>query len=184
MTVTVDTLDEVASWPLRTEFALREDDDTAVILYTSGTTGTPKGAQLTHANLRANAAISASGLFGVTQNDVIMGCLPLFHAFGQTCALNVAVLAGAGLTLISRFDPVAALNVIERDGMRGYGTVPMTAVGQGLVSYELGRLDGSIGTFLGVHVGLAMKSIYLLGTEQQRERWLPWPGWRRSAPSH
>jgi glutaryl-CoA dehydrogenase len=57
--------------------------------------------------------------------------------------------------------------------MRGYGTVPMTAVGQGLVSYELGRLDGSIGTFVGVHVGLAMKSVYLLGTEQQRERWLP-----------
>lgn len=62
---------------------------------------------------------------------------------------------------------------IVGDGMRGYGTVPMTAVGQGLVSYELGRLDGSIGTFVGVHVGLAMKSIYLLGTEEQRERWLP-----------
>ena len=64
------------------------------------------------------------------------------------------------------------LNIVG-DGMRGYGTVPMTAVGQGLVSYELGRLDGSIGTFLGVHVGLAMKSIYLLGTQAQRERWLP-----------
>ena len=62
---------------------------------------------------------------------------------------------------------------IVGDGMRGYGTVPMTAVGQGLVSYELGRLDGSIGTFLGVHVGLAMKSIYLLGSPEQRERWLP-----------
>lgn len=62
---------------------------------------------------------------------------------------------------------------IVGDTMRGYGTVPMTAVGQGLVSYELGRLDGSIGTFMGVHVGLAMKSIYLLGTEAQRERWLP-----------
>ena len=62
---------------------------------------------------------------------------------------------------------------IVGDGMSGYGTVPMTAVGQGLVSYELGRLDGSIGTFVGVHVGLAMKSIYLLGTPEQRERWLP-----------
>jgi len=62
---------------------------------------------------------------------------------------------------------------IVGDGMHGYGTVPMTAVGQGLVSYELGRLDGSIGTFVGVHVGLAMKSIYLLGSETQRERWLP-----------
>jgi glutaryl-CoA dehydrogenase len=64
------------------------------------------------------------------------------------------------------------LNIVG-DTMRGYGTVPMTAVGQGLVSYELGRLDGSIGTFLGVHVGLAMQSIYMLGSEEQRERWLP-----------
>ncbi|HWG27579.1 acyl-CoA dehydrogenase family protein [Actinospica sp.] len=73
------------------------------------------------------------------------------------------------------FELVAKLRDLDivGDGMRGYGTVPMTAVGQGLVSYELGRLDGSIGTFLGVHVGLAMKSVYLLGTEQQRERWLP-----------
>ncbi len=62
---------------------------------------------------------------------------------------------------------------IVGDTMEGYGTVPMTAVGQGLVSYELARLDGSIGTFLGVHVGLAMQSIYKLGSEQQRSRWLP-----------
>ena len=73
------------------------------------------------------------------------------------------------------FELVEKLRDLEivGDGMSGYGTVPMTAVGQGLVSYELGRLDGSIGTFLGVHVGLAMKSIYLLGSEAQRERWLP-----------
>ncbi|HEY4460047.1 MAG TPA: acyl-CoA dehydrogenase family protein [Pseudonocardiaceae bacterium] len=49
----------------------------------------------------------------------------------------------------------------------------LTAVGQGLISYELGRLDGSIGTFFGVHVGLAMQSIHQLGSEEQRERWLP-----------
>jgi glutaryl-CoA dehydrogenase len=73
------------------------------------------------------------------------------------------------------FELVPKLRDLEivGDGMSGYGTVPMTAVGQGLISYELGRLDGSIGTFLGVHVGLATKSIYLLGSEAQRERWLP-----------
>lgn len=59
------------------------------------------------------------------------------------------------------------------DGMIGYGTTPMSAVGQGLVSYELGRIDGSIATFMGVHVGLAMQSIYVLGSEEQRQRWLP-----------
>jgi glutaryl-CoA dehydrogenase len=62
---------------------------------------------------------------------------------------------------------------IVGDTMQGYGTVPMTAVGQGLISYELGRLDGSIATFFGVHVGLAMQSIYMLGSAEQRERWLP-----------
>ncbi|ADG79636.1 Acyl-CoA dehydrogenase domain protein OS=Tsukamurella paurometabola (strain ATCC 8368 / DSM/ CCUG 35730 / CIP 100753 / JCM 10117 / KCTC 9821 / NBRC 16120/ NCIMB 702349 / NCTC 13040) OX=521096 GN=Tpau_3043 PE=3 SV=1 [Tsukamurella paurometabola] len=62
---------------------------------------------------------------------------------------------------------------IVGDTMQGYGTTPMTAVGQGLVSYELGRIDGSIGTFIGVHVGLAMQSIYILGSEEQRQRWLP-----------
>ncbi|MET9326481.1 acyl-CoA dehydrogenase family protein [Tsukamurella sp. NPDC003166] len=67
---------------------------------------------------------------------------------------------------------LAALNIVG-DTMSGYGTTPMSAVGQGLVSYELGRLDGSIGTFLGVHVGLAMQSIYQLGSEEQKQRWLP-----------
>ncbi|MUL80138.1 acyl-CoA dehydrogenase family protein [Mycolicibacterium sp. CBMA 226] len=62
---------------------------------------------------------------------------------------------------------------IVGDGMRGYGITPMTAIGQGLVSYELGRIDGSIATFFGVHVGLAMESIYILGSEEQRQRWLP-----------
>ncbi len=73
------------------------------------------------------------------------------------------------------FELVPKLRDLEivGDGMSGYGTVQMTAVGQGLVSYELGRLDGSIGTFMGVHVGLAMKSIYLLrNARNERERWL------------
>ena len=57
--------------------------------------------------------------------------------------------------------------------MAGYGTTPMSAVGAGLVMYEVSRVDGSLGTFLGVHVGLAMQSIYLLGSEEQKQRWLP-----------
>ena len=70
--------------------AERASDDTAVILYTSGTTGTPKGAELTHDNLRRNALITASSLIEIGPDDVIMGCLPLFHVFGQTCGLNAA----------------------------------------------------------------------------------------------
>jgi glutaryl-CoA dehydrogenase len=66
----------------------------------------------------------------------------------------------------------AGLNIVG-DTMAGYGTTPMSAVGAGLVMYELSRVDGSIGTFFGVHVGLAMQSIYLLGSEEQKQRWLP-----------
>jgi long-chain acyl-CoA synthetase len=74
----------------------RTADDTAVILYTSGTTGKPKGAQLTHANLVINADVTKR-LFSLTPEDVILGALPLFHAFGQTCGLNAADAAGASV---------------------------------------------------------------------------------------
>ena len=102
----------------------RADDETAVILYTSGTTGRPKGAELTHANLRVNQDVVARTLVEVTSDDVIMGCLPLFHVFGLTCALNVAVEQGATLTLIPRFDPVKALEVIARDQVTVFEGVP------------------------------------------------------------
>jgi long-chain acyl-CoA synthetase len=96
------TLEAIAAWPAGAspEAARRADDDTAVILYTSGTTGTPKGAELTHANMRRNASVTATSLLALGPDDVVMGCLPLFHSFGQTCGLNAAVLSGACLTLI------------------------------------------------------------------------------------
>ena len=64
VTVTAGWLAEMASWPSSPEVAARADDDTAVLLYTSGTTGTPKGAQLTHANMRANASVTATSAAG------------------------------------------------------------------------------------------------------------------------
>ena len=73
----------------------RDDEDTAVILYTSGTTGHPKGAELTHGNLRSNTEVTRADIVGAGPDDVIFGGLPLFHVFGQTAALNVAVASGA-----------------------------------------------------------------------------------------
>ena len=98
-------------------------EDTAVILYTSGTTGKPKGAELTHDNLGRNVQV-AIDLLGLHSEDVVLGALPLFHAFGQTCAMNAAVASGAMLSLIARFDPTHALEIIERDRVTAFEGVP------------------------------------------------------------
>ncbi len=99
------------------------DDDTAVILYTSGTTGTPKGAELTHSNLLRNAEVSQA-LFDLGGESVVLGALPLFHSFGQTCGMNATIVGGGTLTLIPRFDPAKALEIIERDEVNVFQGVP------------------------------------------------------------
>ncbi|WP_026535728.1 long-chain-fatty-acid--CoA ligase [Arthrobacter sp. H14] len=105
-----------------------DPSDTAVILYTSGTTGRPKGAELTHENLRSNAELSRS-LFSITPDDVLFGGLPFFHIFGQTCALNSAVSAGATITILPKFDPVKAMEIIQRDKVTIFLGVPTMYIG-------------------------------------------------------
>ena len=100
------------------------DGDDAVILYTSGTTGQPKGAQLSHGGLTRNARLTSETLLHNHPNDVMMGCLPLFHVFGLTCGLNATVTAGGTLTLLPRFDPGKALEIIERDQVTIFEGVP------------------------------------------------------------
>ena len=97
--------------------------DAAIILYTSGTTGKPKGATLTHANILSNAR-SCVSVFGFTAEDVIFGGLPLFHAFGQTVSMNAAFAASATVALLPRFTPDGALNLIERAGVSVLAAVP------------------------------------------------------------
>jgi long-chain acyl-CoA synthetase len=115
--------DMVGAAPAETELVDRDEDDTAVILYTSGTTGKPKGAELTHANLRRNVEIAA-GLFGLGDDAVTLGALPLFHSFGQTCGLNATIFSGGCLTLIPRFDPAKALEIVVRDKVNVFQGVP------------------------------------------------------------
>ena len=165
--VTIDgsSMAEISGWPASPEVVQRSDDDTAIILYTSGTTGTPKGAQLTHANMATNASVSASTLFELGPDDVLMGCLPLFHAFGQTCGLNTAVVAGASLTLVPRFDPAAALKIIERDRVTVFEGVPtmyvaMLGAGAGIADTSTLRLCVSGGAALPVEVLRGFKETF------------------------
>ena len=95
-----------------------------MILYTSGTTGKPKGAELTHVNLSRNAEISSRTTCEVGAGDVVLGALPLFHSFGQTVGMNASLRVGACLTLVPKFDPGEALETMQRDGVTHFYGVP------------------------------------------------------------
>ncbi len=118
------------------------EDDTAVILYTSGTTGKPKGAELTHQNLFRNADVSSRTTCEIAGGDVVLGALPLFHSFGQTVGMNASLKVGACLTLVPRFDPGEALATMERDGVTHFYGVP-TMFGALLHHPERERFDTS-----------------------------------------
>ena len=102
---------------------LTEADDTAVILYTSGTTGQPKGAELTHSNMLLNARL-ADNMYEHRDHDVTLITLPLFHSFGQTVQMNSGFYKRMTLTLLPRFDPGTALAILERDNVTIFAGVP------------------------------------------------------------
>ena len=98
-------------------------DDTAVILYTSGTTGQAKGAELSHTNMLMNARLP-DNMYPAAEQDVHLIVLPLFHSFGQTVQMNSGFYTGSTLTLLPRFDPDAALAIMERDNVTIFAGVP------------------------------------------------------------
>ncbi len=98
--------------------------DTAVILYTSGTTGKPKGAELTHSNLLINCSLVVPKLIPLAPDDVALATLPLFHSFGQTCIQNASIAAGGTFTLLPRFTPEDAFAIMERDRVTLFAGVP------------------------------------------------------------
>ncbi|MEH0156102.1 long-chain fatty acid--CoA ligase [Limibacter armeniacum] len=98
-------------------------DDTAVILYTSGTTGKPKGAELSHFNIFSNAQASRD-LLTMQNDDISLITLPLFHSFGQVVQMNAAVLKGITSVLVPRFDPETVLNLLVRHRVSIFCGVP------------------------------------------------------------
>ena len=146
----------------------REAGDTAVIVYTSGVTGDPKGAELTHGNLVANARATAD-LFGYGAGDAVLAALPLAHAFGQTCTLNAPLLAGARLVLADRFEPRDGVSVLVGvpsmyarllvDGARGTPALRLCVSGGAPLAPELlDACEQTLGTRLLEGYGLTETS--------------------------
>lgn len=121
-------------------------DDTAVILYTSGTTGHPKGAQLTHANMVLNAVATREMLLpasrGGLEQDVSLVTLPLFHSTAQTCQMNAGLYGGFRLVLLPRFDPAVVLETIVREKVGFWIGVP-TMYWALLEHVETGKADAA-----------------------------------------
>jgi long-chain acyl-CoA synthetase len=120
-----------------TDLAQTAADDTAVILYTSGTTGKPKGAELTHFGLYYNAQLIAERIFSLWPDEihvlgprsVALAALPLYHAFGQSNIQNAVLFGGGTVSYLERFCPAAAAAAIARDRVTFFAGVPTMYIG-------------------------------------------------------
>jgi malonyl-CoA/methylmalonyl-CoA synthetase len=89
----------------------RKQTDIAVLLYSSGTTGKPKGAMLTHGNLTANTATLVTS-WGFTENDMLLHALPIYHAHGLFVAIGCVLMSGSSMTFLQRFDADAVIDAM------------------------------------------------------------------------
>lgn len=122
----------------------RAPDDVAALVYTSGTTGPPKGAMLTRRNLDANQRQALATPLAVEEGDVVLAVLPLFHIYAMNVGLGCSVRVGATLLLHERFDPVRTLEDVERHGVTVVlGAPPMYVAWlntPGVAGYDLSRV--------------------------------------------
>jgi long-chain acyl-CoA synthetase len=116
----------------------RAPDDPAALLYSSGTTGFPKGVTLTQHNIATNVATAARAS-GYRTSDRLALFLPLFHVYGQNYIMNAAVLAGATMAMFRRFAPEPVLDAIERDRITLFFGVPTIFIA--LLNMDLSRWD-------------------------------------------
>ncbi|MEV5877191.1 long-chain fatty acid--CoA ligase [Streptomyces sp. NPDC052101] len=124
--------------------AVREPDDVAVVFYTSGTTGKPKGVMLTHRNILYNVERMVTTPYAFRSDDVLLGCLPLSHGFGQICGMLTGFRAGISIVMMSRFSGREALALMTKHRCTVFMGVPtmyfglLDAVAQG---GQVPRLD-------------------------------------------
>jgi long-chain acyl-CoA synthetase len=146
------------------ELASVAEDDTAVILSTSGTTGEPRRVELTHGGLRRLAEYIARDALGLREDDVLFGSTPLSHVFGMTGCMNGAIAAGACLALVARFEPERALEEIDREHVSVFMGVPAMCATLVAASEATGRRPW----MRVAHVGGAPLPVELLAAFEQR----------------
>ncbi|WP_406512615.1 long-chain fatty acid--CoA ligase [Streptomyces sp. NBC_00161] len=126
--------------------AVREPDDVAVVFYTSGTTGKPKGVMLTHRNILHNVERMVTTPYMFRSDDVLLGCLPLSHGFGQICGMLTGFRAGISMVMMSRFSGREALALMTKHRCTVFMGVPtmyfglLDAVAQGEPAPRLDRV--------------------------------------------
>jgi len=139
-------------------------DDTAVILYTSGTTGMPKGAELSHSNLMMNA-IASVAMTHLNSHDVSLIALPLFHSFGQSVQMNAVAASGGSMVLLPRFDSEAAMKAMTDHSVTVFCGVPTMYIA--LLNLDWQGPDLAVSLRLGVSGGAAMPVAVLRAFEER-----------------
>jgi long-chain acyl-CoA synthetase len=133
-----ELLREKGAKPLKV--GINPKEDLAALQYTGGTTGTAKGAMLTHLNLVSNALAFAAWIKGEVAKETFLTALPLFHIYGMTTSMNVPISLAAKMVLLPRFDPQMALESIQRHRVTVFCGAP-TMYSVLLANPELGKFD-------------------------------------------
>ena len=141
-----------------------KDDDVAVILYTSGTTGKPKGAMLTHRNLYRNAKDVADFL-KMNESDRVVATLPMFHVFCLTVALNAPLMNGATVIIVPRFSPQTIFDVVKKHEATVFAGVP--TMYNFLLQYEGGKVEDFQSLRLCISGGASMPVALLKNFEKK-----------------
>ncbi|MBG9443235.1 fatty acid--CoA ligase family protein [Cytobacillus firmus] len=141
-----------------------KEDDTAVILYTSGTTGKPKGAMLTHKNLYSNAK-DVSDYLHMNENDRVITTLPMFHVFCLTVALNAPLMNGATILIDPKFSPKEIFRLAKKYEPTVFAGVP--TMYNFLLQYEDGNPEDLKSLRLCISGGAAMPVALLHGFEKK-----------------
>lgn len=130
-------------------FLVDFDEDLAIIQYTGGTTGAPKGVMLTHRNLVSNAAMSNAWLYKCRRGEeIILAIIPFFHVYGMTAVMILSVMQGQKMVLLPKFDPEQTLKTIEKQRPTLFPGAPTIYIGllnhPDLSKYDLSSIDSCI----------------------------------------